>query len=81
MAADPAAPAQPALKKGSLVRVNRQAYGSSLEAAASDSAAPGYIFEGPGEILAVKGAYAQLRWRRPVPDVWLRLDQLEAWGG
>jgi hypothetical protein len=41
MAADPAAPAQPALKKGSLVRVNRQAYGSSLEAAASDSAAPG----------------------------------------
>ncbi|MDP4682741.1 MAG: NAD(P)H-quinone oxidoreductase subunit O, partial [Cyanobium sp. MAG_255] len=22
--------------------------------------------------------YAQLRWRRPVPDVWLRLDQLEA---
>ena len=33
----------------------------------------------PGEILALKGAYAQLRWRRPVPDVWLRLDQLEAW--
>jgi hypothetical protein len=29
----------------------------------------------------VKGDYAQLRWRRPVPDVWLRLDQLEAWGG
>ncbi|MBM5797428.1 MAG: NAD(P)H-quinone oxidoreductase, partial [Cyanobacteria bacterium K_Offshore_0m_m2_072] len=22
---------------------------------------------------------AQLRWRRPVPDVWLRLDQLEAY--
>jgi len=27
----------------------------------------------------VKGEYAQLRWRRPVPDVWLRLDQLEAY--
>jgi hypothetical protein len=25
----------------------------------------------------VKGDYAQLRYRRPVPDVWLRLDQLE----
>lgn len=74
-----AAPAKPApLKKGSLVRVNRQAYGSSLEAVASDPEPPAYIFEGPGEILAVKGAYAQLRWRRPVPDVWLRLDQLEA---
>ena len=66
------------LKKGSLVRLNRQAYASSLEAAASDAVIPGYILEGPGEILAVKGDYAQLRWRRPVPDVWLRLDQLEA---
>jgi hypothetical protein len=72
------APAKPALKKGALVRVNRQAYASSLEAAASDCEPPAYIFEGPGEILAVKGTYAQLRWRRPVPDVWLRLDQLEA---
>jgi hypothetical protein len=37
------------------------------------------LLEGPGEILVIKGAYAQLRWRRPVPDVWLRLDQLEAY--
>lgn len=76
-----APPAKPALKKGALVRVNRQAYAGSTEAAASDSEAPGYIFEGPGEILAVNGAFAQLRWRRPVPDVWLRLDQLEAFPG
>jgi hypothetical protein len=75
------APAKPSLKKGALVRVNRQAYAASLEAAASDSEAPDYIFDGPGEILAVSGAYAQLRWRRPVPDVWLRLDQLEAFPG
>jgi hypothetical protein len=72
------APARPPLKKGSLVRVNRQTYTGSLEAAASDGEAPHYIFEGPGEILALQGDYAQLRWRRPVPDVWLRLDQLEA---
>jgi hypothetical protein len=45
---------------------------------ASDPAAPSYLFEGPAEVLAVKGEYAQLRYRRPVPDVWLRLDQLEA---
>jgi len=76
--ATPAAPpSQPALKKGSLVRVNRAAYVGSLEANASDGL-PGYVVGGPGEILAIKGDYAQLRWRRPVPDVWLRLDQLEA---
>ena len=66
------------LKKGSLVRVCKAAYLGSTEAGASDPEAPQYIFEGPGEILALKGGYAQLRWRRPVPDVWLRLDQLEA---
>ena len=37
------------------------------------------LFEGPGEILTVKGDYGQIRWRRPVPDVWLRVDQLEVW--
>jgi hypothetical protein len=66
------------LKKGALVRVNRTAYSNSLEAGASDPAAPAYLFEGPGEILAIQGDHAQLRWSRPVPDVWLRLDQLEA---
>ena len=79
--ASPAATAPAALRKGSLVRVNRQAYASSLEASASCSEPPGYILEGPGEILAVKGEHAQLRWRRPVPDVWLRLDQLEPFPG
>jgi hypothetical protein len=67
------------LKKGALVRLNLAAYQGSLEALASDSVPPAYVLEGPGEILAVKNGYAQLRWRRPVPDVWLRLDQLEAW--
>ena len=78
-AAAPAPSAPVALKKGALVRLNLTAYASSLEAAASDGPPPAYVVEGPGEILAIKGEYAQLRWRRPVPDVWLRLDQLDAW--
>ena len=75
------APSKAPLKKGALVRVNRQAYAGSLEAGASDPQPPAYIFEGPGEILAIQGDHAQLRWRLPVPDVWLRLDQLEAFPG
>ena len=66
-------------RKGDLIRVNREAYKNSLESNSSDSEAPEYIFEGPGELLLVKDEYCQVRWRRPVPDVWLRLDQLEAW--
>ena len=66
-------------RKGALVRVNRAAYQNSLESAASDSVLPNYIFEGPEELLVVKGDYGQVRWRMPVPDVWLRIDQLEAW--
>ncbi len=76
-----ASAAAPSLKKGALVRVSRTAYTNSLEAGASDPAAPAYLFEGPGEILAIQGEHAQLRWNRPVPDVWLRLDQLEAMPG
>lgn len=71
------AKAAPALKKGALVRLNPAAWQGSQEALASDAQLPAYVLEGPGEILAVKGEHAQLRWRRPVPDVWLRLDQLE----
>ena len=66
-------------RKGVLVKVNREAYQNSLESKASDRSAPDYIFEGPGELLAVKGEYGQIRWRMPVPDVWLRIDQLEVW--
>ena len=79
MAEAPASkPAAVAIKKGTLVKVNRAAYGGSLESKASDATAPDYLFEGPAEVLLVKGDYAQLRYRRPVPDIWLRLDQLEA---
>jgi len=73
------APTSTPLKKGSLAKVSRAAYAGSLESGASDPVAPDYLFEGPAEILAVKGDYAQLRFRRPVPDIWLRLDQLLAY--
>jgi len=65
------------LKKGSLVFVDSDIYMKSVEAGASDHDLPAYIFEGPGEILSVKEEYAQVRWRRPVPDVWFKLDQLK----
>ena len=65
------------LKKGSLVFVDKENYKISVEALASDNDLPNYVFEGPGEILSLKEEYAQVRWRRPVPDVWLKLDQLK----
>ena len=65
------------LKKGSLVFIDRNIYDKSVEALASDQDLPSYIFEGPGEILSIKEEYAQVRWRRPVPDVWFKLDQIK----
>ena len=65
------------LKKGSLVVLDKEKYIKSIESLASDSDLPNYVFEGPGEILVVKEDYAQVRWRRPVPDVWFKLDQLK----
>ena len=66
-------------RKGALVRVNKEAYDNSLEKSSSDNIPPKYLFEGPGELLVIKGDYGQVRWRKPVPDVWLRIDHLEAW--
>ena len=65
------------LKKGSLVFIDKSIYDESIEGLASDQDLPSYIFEGPGEILSIKEEYAQVRWRRPVPDVWFKLDQIK----
>ena len=65
------------LKKGSLVYLDKDIYLKSVESLASDIDLPRYVFEGPGEILSIKEEYAQVRWRRPVPDVWFKLDQLK----
>ena len=64
-------------KKGSLVVLDKNKYANSVESLASDIELPNYVFEGPGEILSIKDDYAQVRWRRPVPDVWFKLDQLK----
>ena len=64
-------------KKGSLVVLDFEIYSNSIESLASDVDLPSYVFEGPGEILNIKDEYAQVRWRRPVPDVWFKLDQLK----
>ena len=65
------------LKKGALVCVDKDIYSRSVEALASDTDLPSYVFDGPGEILVIKDEYAQVRWRRPVPDVWFKVDQLK----
>ena len=67
---------QKKLRKGDLVKVDRKKYLNSLESLASDANLPEYIFEGPGEILLIKGDYCQIRWRRPVPDVWLNTNHI-----
>jgi len=64
------------LKKGDLVKVERDKYLNSLESKASDEDLPEYIFQGPGEVLLIKGDYCQVRWRRPVPDVWIKSDHI-----
>ena len=65
------------LKKGSLVFIDKSIYDGSVEALASDQDLPSYIFEGPGEILSIKEEYSQVSWRRPVPYVWFKLDQIK----
>ena len=67
---------QKKLRKGDLVKVDRLQYINSLESLASDANLPEYIFEGPGEILLIKGDYCQIRWRRPVPDVWINTNHI-----
>tara|TARA_B100000579_G_scaffold207706_1_gene169651 strand:- start:1792 stop:2055 length:264 start_codon:yes stop_codon:yes gene_type:complete len=64
------------LRKGDLVKVEREKYLNSLESKASDDDLPEYIFQGPGEVLLIKGDYCQVRWRRPVPDVWINLNHI-----
>ena len=63
-------------RKGDLIKVDREKYSNSLESQASENNLPEYIFQGPGEILLIKGDYYQIRWRRPVPDVWMRSDHV-----
>ena len=63
-------------RKGDLVKVDREKYCNSLESRASDNNLPEYIFQGPGEVLLIKGDYCQVRWRRPVSDVWISSNHI-----
>jgi Cyanobacterial and plant NDH-1 subunit O len=67
-----------AVKKGDIVRAIREKLENSLEAKASDTRFPSYLFETQGEIVDVKGDYALIKFGKvPTPNIWLRLDQLE----
>jgi Cyanobacterial and plant NDH-1 subunit O len=68
-----------AAKKGDMVRAIRAQLEGSLEAQASDRRLPDYLFESPGEILDIRGEYAFVKFgKTPTPNIWLRLEQLEA---
>lgn len=69
------------IKKGSLVRANREKLENSLEIQASDSRLPPYIFETSGEVVDMKGDYAFIKFGQvPTPNIWLRVDQLDEAG-
>jgi hypothetical protein len=66
-----------AIKKGDLVRLIREKFENSLEAQASDRRLSPYLFEGKGEVVELRGDYAEVKFQVPTPNVWLRIDQLE----
>jgi hypothetical protein len=67
-----------AVKRGDTVRAVREKLENSLEALASDSRFPSYLFETKGEVVDIKGDYALVKFGKvPTPNMWLRLDQLE----
>ena len=67
-----------AVKKGTMVRAVRETLDNSLEASASDSRFPSYIFETKGEVVDMNGDYALIKFgQMPAPNVWLRIDQIE----
>ncbi|MGF1457632.1 MAG: NAD(P)H-quinone oxidoreductase subunit O [Leptolyngbyaceae cyanobacterium] len=69
-------------KRGDLVRAIREKLENSVEAQASDTRFPPYLFETQGEILETRDDYALVMFGQvPTPNIWLRLDQLEKFDG
>ncbi|BCL36774.1 NAD(P)H-quinone oxidoreductase subunit O [Nostoc sp. MS1] len=67
------------VKKGEMVRAVREKLENSVEAKASDTRFPAYLFETKGEVVDIKGDYALVMFGQvPTPNIWLRLDQLES---
>ncbi|MBD2251391.1 NAD(P)H-quinone oxidoreductase subunit O [Nostoc parmelioides] len=68
-----------AIKKGEMVRAIREKLENSVEAKASDTRFPAYLFETKGEVVDIKGDYALVMFGQvPTPNIWLRLDQIES---
>ncbi|MGI0488235.1 NAD(P)H-quinone oxidoreductase subunit O [Pantanalinema rosaneae CENA516] len=68
-----------AIKRGDMVRAVKEKLENSLEAKASDARFPSYIFDTKGEVVDLSGDYALVKFGIvPTPNVWLRVDQLEA---
>lgn len=65
------------IKKGALVRAVREKLEDSLEAKASDTRFPSYLFESKGEVVNLMEEYALVKFYVPTPNIWLRIDQLE----
>lgn len=65
------------MKKGSLVKANAEKLANSLEAKASDTRFPSYIFETKGEIVELDGDYALVKFYVPTPNIWLNVELLE----
>ena len=68
------------IKKGTLVRAIREKLENSIEATASDTRFPSYIFDSDGEIVDIRGDYAFVKFSVPTPNIWFRLDQLDVKG-
>ncbi|MBD1869349.1 NAD(P)H-quinone oxidoreductase subunit O [Cyanobacteria bacterium FACHB-471] len=67
-----------AVKKGDLVRAVREKLENSLEAQASDTRFPPYLFETKGEVVDSKGDYVLVKFGHvPTPNMWLKADQVE----
>jgi len=67
-----------AIKKGTLVRAVREKLENSVEALASDTRFPAYIFDSKGEIVDMQGDYALVKFGLvPTPNIWLKVEQLE----
>lgn len=67
------------IKRGDFVVAVREKLENSLEAKASDSRFPTYLFETKGEVVDLSGDYALVKFGiTPTPNIWLRQDQLEA---
>ncbi|MBE9067089.1 NAD(P)H-quinone oxidoreductase subunit O [Leptolyngbya cf. ectocarpi LEGE 11479] len=67
-----------AIKKGTFVRVVREKLENSVEATASDTRFPPYLFETQGEIIDIRDDYALVKFGRvPTPNIWLQVEQLE----